>query len=580
MAAAEVGEPAMTRLIELRQRLARLRRKRQRIRVGTALAGLAAAALLILAAAFVLDWLFEMGRIERIVLLGLCLAAGVWAFRRYFLPWVGFHETELQMALLVERQHHIDSDLIAALEFESPGAERWGSVQLEEAVIRGAASTGRQLNVMQGVSRDQLGRRSALLAACLAGWAAVAVFFPSHLLTFLSRLGLGARHYPTATVIEALSVNGRKVDPLRPAATPVKVFFGQPARFQVTTSGKLPDEAYLVLSGERSGQPTRIDLVATADQPHVFAAEWPRPTENVRYQVFCDKAWTDPGRLEVTDLPVVEFRAEVIPPMYAGKGSGRVELPAGLMQFSVIEGSQVILRLVSDKYLKQASVKIGEQSFPLRRDESHRREDGRDPWVFDDADSPLGRLAELTRFSIQVEDGDGQELDRAKEGLIRIQIDGPPRIAAAAVTRYVLPTTGRPTVYFRAVDDYGIGRIDAIREIVRNGGEPEQSEVTIYSLPSGEKPQRNLESNAVIDFATIKPAGGEGRLVKGDTVKITLRAVDFRGRHEGKIALTEPLVFQVTDEAGLLANTLEADKVSVQQLKAMIQRQLGIGDSP
>ncbi|MBC8076020.1 MAG: hypothetical protein H7Y32_08100, partial [Chloroflexales bacterium] len=42
---------------------------------------------------------------------------------------------ELDIALMVERQQKIDSDLVAAIQFESPEAKRWGSTQLEGAVI-------------------------------------------------------------------------------------------------------------------------------------------------------------------------------------------------------------------------------------------------------------------------------------------------------------------------------------------------------------------------------------------------------------------------------------------------------------
>ena len=68
-------------------------------------------------------------------------------------------------------------------------------------------------------------------------------------------------------------------------------------------------------------------------------------------------------------------------------------------------------------------------------------------------------------------------------------------------------------------------------------------------------------------------------LRKGDQVKITVRAVDFRGRREGKSALSEPFVFQVTDEEGVLAAMTETDRQSAERLDIMIQRQLGIGES-
>jgi hypothetical protein len=571
----------MTRLIDLRRRLAALRRRRQRIRVGTGIAGLLAAALIILATVFLLDWLFEMSRMQRVVLLALSVGSVLWAVRRYLLPWVGHRETDLQMALLVERHHDIDSDLIAALEFESPEALEWGSPELENAVIQNAAVATRRLNVMQGVSTEELKRRSSVAATAIGIWLLVGLLFPYHVLTFAQRMLLGAQHYPTRTVLESIVVNGRKVDPVYPAEYAIKVYYGQPVRFEVAcdADGVVPQEAGRIrLVARQSGVQTQLPLTAATENGALFIAEWARPAEDVDYQVFLGDAWTDPGQLTVTQPPVVELQPEVIPPQYVGKGSDRIRMPPGLLQFSVVEGSQVGMRLLSDKWLKRAYLTINEQQYPFVRDET-KRDDGRDAWVFENVDSPLGAVTELTRYAVQVLDGDDQPLEKAREGLIRIQADGPPRIASATVTIYVLPAS-KPTVYFRAIDDYGLGEITALREIVRADGAVEEDELTIYRLPANERPQKNIDSSVVFDFGTIKTDTGEARLAKGDTVKITLRAADFRGRQPGRTALAEPLVFQVTDEQGILAAMIEADRQSAQQLQTMIQRQLGIGDSP
>jgi hypothetical protein len=42
-------------------------------------------------------------------------------------------------------------------------------------------------------------------------------------------------------------------------------------------------------------------------------------------------------------------------------------------------------------------------------------------------------------------------------------------------------------------------------------------------------------------------------LVKGDRVKLTLEAVDFRGEAPGESYLSDPLVLEISDEAGVLA---------------------------
>ena len=145
---------------------------------------------------------------QRTVLLLICAAATVWAFRRYALPWLGQRETELDMALLVEREEHIDTDLVAAVQFERPEAPEWGSVPLEQAVIDSVANRQTRIDVMRGISRKELSRRSLLLVITLVAWTLAIVFFHQHVLVFLNRLVLGPLHYPTRTVIESITISG------------------------------------------------------------------------------------------------------------------------------------------------------------------------------------------------------------------------------------------------------------------------------------------------------------------------------------------------------------------------------------
>jgi hypothetical protein len=62
-------------------------------------------------------------------------------------------------------------------------------------------------------------------------------------------------------------------------------------------------------------------------------------------------------------------------------------------------------------------------------------------------------------------------------------------------------------------------------------------------------------------------------------VRVTLEVVDYRGDQPGTAVQSEPVVFQVTDESGILAGLVEADEKSARQLDEIIQRQLGAGES-
>jgi len=559
----------MTRLTELHQRLARLRRRRQWVRTNTGLTAVVLAVLWILAVAFAADWLFEMNQLQRFLSLLVCAGVVVWAFRRFALPWLGGRETELDMALLVEREERIDTDLVAAVQFEWPDAPAWGSVQLEQAVIEQVADRGKRINVMRGLSRRELHRRTLLLALTVVVWAVVALLAPGHVTTFLSRFVLGSRHYPTRTVIEKILINGE--DPTAAENNSIYVLYGRPVQFEVTCKedGELPESGRADLAARRSGLKTSLALKPDPERKNVYLGELPRLVETVEYQLFLGDAWTDSANLVVAALPVVAVELEVEPPAYAKKDSTPTPMPTGLRQISVIEGSRVIVKVHADKQLEEATLSIEEQPYELTRKESGGPGD---LWVLDADDSPLHCVTKPIRYSIQVTDRQRQQLERPIEGVIRIQADALPRVTAGIITQYVLPTA-RPTVYFGATDDYGLARVVIVREVIGAGGESRVDEVVVYPLPTDKPPQRRLERGSPLDLGPMD-------LVKGDQVQITVRAVDFRGPQPGKSAEAEPLIFQVTDEQGILASMMEADIQSARQLKTMIQRQLGIGESP
>ncbi|MGA2035685.1 MAG: hypothetical protein ABSG68_25840 [Thermoguttaceae bacterium] len=597
----------MSRLDDLHRRLYRLRRRRRTFRWELAYSGVAVAALWGLGVALLVDWIFQMPVAPRSVLLALWAAMLLWAFFRYALPWLGTREDELEIALLVEGQQHIDSDLVAALQFESPDAPGWGSVELEQAVIEGVAAKGKMLNVMQSLPRAERRRRLELLTVTLLAWVVVAALFPQHLAVFCNRLLLGARHYPSRTQIETITVNGQAVDPVALGQIPqdqpwwtaftawgpavenaptIYVGYGQVVRFRVACSGALPEDGKIVLHEPRSGAHVRLDLEPFNDPvaSHVagqvvYMAEVPKLVETVDYQIYLGDAWTDPARVEPSRLPLVDLDLEVIPPSYAKRNGDSTLMPKGIRQVSVIEGSQVLIRLRSDKPLREATAKLDDKVYPLVR-EAAGDEDSPELWKLNPQDTPLDVVLRPVRYAVQVVDREAQQLERPLEGMVRVLADLPPRIVARTYTPLVLPTTGEPVIVYGAVDDHALARIWLSYEVVRGNGRtaagPENGEMEIYRLPSGKIPVRIMDGEYPFRLRDLK----EFHLEKGDSVKVTLLAMDYRGSREGKSTAAEPLVFQVTDELGLKMSLQEGDKQTAQQLKTMIQRQLGIGGSP
>ena len=596
----------MSGLAELRARLADLRRRRRRICLGTAYLGLGLIALWTAAVVFPLDWWLVMSRLQRAICFAAAAGVGYWAFRRTCRPWLARRETEFDVALLVERFEKIDTDLIAAVQFDSPEAAGWGSAQLERAVIDRAAAMGPRIDVGQGLSRRQLGRRAALLAATLVIWAGVAFWAPDHVAAFLRRLAFSSRPYPTMTRIDSITVKSHPVDrraqdaPVAwhtvsgraadPGGEPLEILYGHRVRLEIECSGVLPENGRAEFAVVRDGRQAQRSIVELrrVEGSSVYTGELDRLQEETHYELYLGDARTDPGVLTVIELPRAEIALEVVPPGYvaAATEAKPPEIPPGLRQVTVAEGSRVSIRLNSDRPLDTANVSLKrtdvapaeKKRFAMRSIEADRPDAAGACWLLDADDTPLAAIGGPVEFAVDVTDPFGQHLKEPIEGRVDIRADEPPRVAGAIITPYVLPVA-EPSIAFRATDDHGVARVAIAYEVIHGDGLPDpEREITIWKGPteaSEGPPPRDTGPGNRFAF-DLRPLG----LQKGDQLRVTLKAVDYRGTAEGKPGLSnEPLLFRVTDERGVRAMIADEDRQSAQELDKMIRWQLGIGGS-
>jgi hypothetical protein len=575
----------MTQLLSLQSEIAVLRHKRQSVRFATAYCGVVAAMLWTLAAAFEIDFLVEGGVGFRGALLAGVVAVGVWAWQRFARPWLKQRESILDVALLVEDQlraarEPLGRDLVAALQFESPEAAGWGSVALERVVIADAARESEAIDVMSGVPTDVLARRALILFVTLGIATAATAIFPGHAVAFINRLFLGRMHYPTATQIDKIVINGKEIPPAI-GREPVSVACpqGQPVVVEVFGLGELPARGRmeLLISDERK---LTLDLPAVASAEELAKREWTayvgkldRLYDSASYQIFLGDAWTDSARIELVPMPVVDCQLIVTPPEYARAAlAGQRNAPSpGSRNLEVLEGSRVVVEVTChNKPLASAAIAIGDKSYPLAKsDESGRK------WRLDPAGTPLSAVTSELDYKIVAADDDAFAPERPPQGTLRIKADRPPRISAQVQTKHVLPT-GKPAIEYRADDDYGVARIEAKATILRET--PEGTERI-------ERPALVVATGS----PTISGANGERRafvaplaaldLDKGDRLELVFVAVDYRGDVAGKTAMADPLVFSVTDVAGIESAVTEIDPVLEQQIQSLIQDQLGIGES-
>lgn len=572
----------MIRLRRLRARLRSLGRRRRAARLAIGYSALVVAAVWLLVAVFMADWLLDMNQAQRLVVLGLAGVGLVWTFVRLTRPWLGPRETLIDLALLVQGQHHIDSDLVAALQFERPEAAQWGSVDMERAVIEQVGRASRRLEILLGVSTRQLLVRLAVLAVTLGVVAAALWQFRDYAAVFFNRLALGSGRYHTGTTIRSLTINDRPVDLFAEDGEEVRCAYGQPVRIEVTCSGRLPPTGRAMLKTE--GSPEKEVTLQPRRELEVYAGKSERLLDTAVCRVFVGDDRTRPIRLVVAPPPVVDVFLEVTPPSYAA-APAPTETVSGLRQLAVMEGSRVRFRIAADKQLKGATLAVNAlqeeaaategKPYQLKRLAEQPSADAKvqDAWALEPAGTPLEKLVEPIRYVLQVTDVDGLELDRPIEGVIRVIADQPPQIFATAKIQLVLPKA-RPTIDFQAADDFGLAQIKILSEVIHANGTPgEKGEAAVYTLSSNEPPRKNIQDSHRLVLAPLKA-------VKGDKIKVVVQAVDHRGgpqKAEGKAAQSDPIEFQVTDEQGILTAILEADRESARQYRTMIDDQIDVG---
>ena len=605
----------MTKLATLRSQLGGLRRARSSVRWATAWSSLATAVLWSLAGVFVLDWLFALELVPRLVMILLAAAVAAWAYQRFTRPLLGRAESEIEMALLVERQQQIDSDLVAAIQFESPDAARWGSVQLEGAVIDYVAAVGRGINVFEGFSREQMTRRGLALAITAVSLVALAGLFPGHAIAFLNRLCLGSMHYPSRTAIERIVVNGRSVlvaDEHGSQPISIKAPQGRPLSLMVVADGVIPAQGTILFQSRGASRSrTTVELAplteaeaaklfASGARPAgtvLFSGEMPRLLDSVTYKVFLGDAWTDAARIDMVPLPTIETRLVASPPRYA-RSSKETPDPTA-RQISVLEGTTIDLTVECTNQKPLATVKLITKAGSTETTHDLVKSDQAAlQWKLPGGETPLTNIRKEVGYEIHVTDGDGLSLETPIRGTIRIRPDRPPTASAEVVHKVVLPTAS-PVIEYRATDDYGISRLALVAEIERqDAAAAGAASVDLGQgvvAPAREVPtqRHRFELAAGLPILADRlPVASRHTvslsqlgLAKGDRVKLTLEVTDYRGENEqgqsvGQTQASDALVLEISDESGVLAAISQADERSEQQLTDIIKRQLGIGDSP
>lgn len=154
---------AQQQLARLRNELTAACRRRWLARVVEGSVKLALVLLVVLAVDFLSDVAYRFGFAQRVFLLAVFLGLALVALRRFVWPALAARESIIDLALQVERRRGIDSDLVAALQFETQAARTWGSPDLQTAVVERVAEISDRQLVDDGLSAHVLRRQAVPL---------------------------------------------------------------------------------------------------------------------------------------------------------------------------------------------------------------------------------------------------------------------------------------------------------------------------------------------------------------------------------------------------------------------------------
>jgi len=536
-------------LAQIHDAIDRLRRLRSVVRIGSAACVVVFVALAGLWCLFLLDVAFHAGRFERALLLLLLLGAVAYAVYRFLLPALRTTEDDSALALVIERQQGIDTDLVAAVQFADRDRPQFGSPSLRDAVVAYVEEVLPGLDLLEGFNARALRPYVFAAAAAVAIWLISTIAAPGYVGAFASRVLLTHQLYPTKT---------RIVEVIEPGAA---ARAGNEVRFRVKLDGQMPEQATVEVRSVATGKSSVIALEPEPepDAEGIYAGVLRVVLDSIDYRVVAGDAYTPTRRLKVIPEPRLTLEVRVAPPDYA-RDMAEAQVTQGT-RISALEGSSIDVRLITDQPMREARIAFDETALPMT--------EGDDGYRLDTAGAPLSPLTQSLTLRAELVDRYGVSLERTPSVTVSMRPDQKPRVSASAVTRQVLPTAS-PSLDIEASDDLGLGRIVLRQVIVPAQGQPIEFSSEVVDLAGSAREYHQTTKLGLADM-TLEP---------GDRVELTVEAFDYRGQIAGQSAVSPAIVLEVIDRQALLENLLERDRALDQKLKQVIEAELEIGDDP
>lgn len=307
--------------------------------------------------ALLVDWLFRLPFVGRLLIS--LLAAGLLAHGAWIhLLWPLLRRIELDdLALRVESAFpRLEDRLISAVQLSRPDAfGRLGaSPALIEALVEDCKRAVAPLDFRALVTLQSLKRlAAAALAASTIGGAFTALKMPV-VRVFVARCAGADVPYPTRTRI--IEHTGS-----------LKILRGDTVTLKAVVAGEIPHKGELhVVSdarGTRLAVPLKSEKAAGGDETATFSAELKTVIENLHCRFRIGDAVSDTIAVSAIDPPqLAELQVDVEYPEYTGIGVRR--LPAGVGDIEALAGSAVSLAGRASKPLASAALAVYPRNAP------------------------------------------------------------------------------------------------------------------------------------------------------------------------------------------------------------------------
>lgn len=526
----------MNRLGELIQRLAAVARRRRRARWAIAIWDSLLGLLWALWAIGTLDALLELTRAQRLLAwLGILGVLG-WHAVRFQRPMLRRRETTLDLALELERVQGIDSDLVAALQFESSNPTPQ-TANLRRAVVDYVADYAEHLKDLGLRSPLPWRGRALALGATVLLLVGLWGLQPELIPALARRLAFSEERLPTATRILEVRLNGRLIDWNAPRSRVHAVFAGVDQWLQIRAARDVDVTGHVDLVPHRAGRVLRQPLSRNSRDSSLFRLLLKPLTEPTDVRVVLGDATSSSWRLLPVAAPNLELTWSVDTATRPDQDLSRQTFASSVMP--KVEQGQPLRPVLSAREgaLSKAVLYLDGAAFECRASDVRRRA-WRLAGTCAKLDDPRGDIA----FSWDVTDQHGLTWKNVRQGVIQVVPDQLPTVMVRSSTHEILPHA-RPTIEYRAFDDHGLTRLRLHVSVLRADGQPRDCSL---ELPVGPVPCSEILGRMPLDLRDL-------HLLPRDRVLVRLEATDLRRSQSGRDAISEPLSLAVIETLDLPA---------------------------